>query len=106
MDQLCVSTFAAHAHPVWSADSPDVMEQEVANLMPCGVRAGNAVAAYLILRAFSWQLRLSPVAFEEFAAALFAPQPTPYMDEVRAPAGMHISQGLQNLLGPLFLGQS
>lgn len=41
------------------------------------------MAAYLILRAFSWQLRLSPVAFEEFAAALFTPQPTPYMDEVR-----------------------
>jgi hypothetical protein len=40
------------------------------------------VAAYLILRAFSWQLRLSPVVFEEFAAALFATHPTPLMDEV------------------------
>ncbi len=40
------------------------------------------MAAYLILRAFSWQLRLSPVAFEEFAAALFATHPTPLMDEV------------------------
>ncbi|BDA48817.1 probable pH-interacting protein at C-terminar half [Coccomyxa sp. Obi] len=43
---------------------------------------GDAVAAYLILRAFSWQLRLSPVAFEEYAAALFATHPTPLMDEV------------------------
>lgn len=41
------------------------------------------MAAYMILRAFSWQLRLSPVAFEEFAAALFATHPTPLMDEVR-----------------------
>ena len=46
--------------------------------------AGDATAAYLLLRAFSWQLRLSPVAFEEFAAALFAHHPTPLMDEVRA----------------------
>ena len=48
----------------------------------CVVLSGDAVAAYLILRAFSWQLRLSPVAFEEFAAALFATHPTPLMDEV------------------------
>ena len=36
----------------------------------------------MIIRAFSWQLRLSPVAFEEFAAALFAPHPSPLLDEV------------------------
>ena len=47
-------------------------------------RAGDAVGAYLLLRAFSWQLRLSPVALEEFAAALFAPHPPPLMDEARA----------------------
>ncbi len=41
------------------------------------------MGAYLLLRAFSWQLRLSPVALEEFAAALFAPHPTPLMDEAR-----------------------
>ena len=40
------------------------------------------MAAYLILRAFSWQIRLSPVAFEEYAAALFVTHPTPLMDEV------------------------
>ena len=46
--------------------------------------AGDAISAYMIIRAFSWQLRLSPVAFEEFAAALFAPHPSPLLDEARA----------------------
>ncbi len=45
---------------------------------------GDAISAYMIIRAFSWQLRLSPVAFEEFAAALFAPHPSPLLDEARA----------------------
>ena len=44
--------------------------------------AGDAISAYMIIRAFSWQLRLSPVAFEEFAAALFASHPSPLLDEV------------------------
>ncbi len=46
--------------------------------------AGDAISAYMIIRAFSWQLRLSPVAFEEFAAALFASHPSPLLDEVRS----------------------
>ena len=46
--------------------------------------AGDAISAYMIIRAFSWQLRLSPVAFEEFAAALFASHPSPLIDEARA----------------------
>ena len=37
----------------------------------------------MIIRAFSWQLRLSPVMFEEFAAALFANHPSPFLDEVQ-----------------------
>ena len=44
---------------------------------------GDAVSAYMIIRAFSWQLRLSPVMFEEFAAALFANHPSPFLDEVQ-----------------------
>ena len=43
---------------------------------------GDTAAAYMVLRAFSWQLRLSPVIFESFAAAVAAPLPTPLMDEV------------------------
>ncbi|KAL3131285.1 hypothetical protein ABBQ38_000578 [Trebouxia sp. C0009 RCD-2024] len=43
---------------------------------------GDAVAAYNILRAFSWQIRLSPFAFEELCAALFNPNPSPLMDEL------------------------
>ena len=43
---------------------------------------GDAISAYMIIRAFSWQLRLSPVMFEEFAAALFANHPSPFLDEV------------------------
>lgn len=41
------------------------------------------MAAYCILRAFSWQLRLSPFPLEHLAAALTAPHPTPLLDEVR-----------------------
>ena len=48
--------------------------------------AGDALAAYNILRAFSWQIRLSPFAFEELCAALFLPTPSPLMDE------LHVSQ--------------
>ena len=44
---------------------------------------GDAISAYMIIRAFSWQLRLSPVMFEEFAAALFANHPSPFLDEVQ-----------------------
>ena len=47
------------------------------------VSAGPMVAAYCILRAFSWQLRLSPFPLEHLAAALSAPHPTPLLDEVR-----------------------
>ena len=46
------------------------------------VLAGHAVAAYNILRAFSWQIRLSPVPFEELCASLFLPQPSPLADEI------------------------
>lgn len=45
--------------------------------------AGPMVAAYCILRAFSWQLRLSPFPLEHLAVALTAPHPTPLLDEVR-----------------------
>ena len=41
------------------------------------------MAAYCILRAFSWQLRLSPFPLEHLAAALTAAHPTPLLDEVR-----------------------
>ena len=40
------------------------------------------MSAYTILRAFSWQLYLSPVFFEELCAALVAGQPTPLADEI------------------------
>ncbi|KAK9868990.1 hypothetical protein WJX84_004562 [Apatococcus fuscideae] len=43
---------------------------------------GDALAAYNILRAFSWQLRLSPATFAEFCTALGSSQPTPLMDEI------------------------
>ena len=39
------------------------------------------MAAYMILRAFSWHLRLSPVPFPEFCAALGSPDPTPLLDD-------------------------
>ena len=44
--------------------------------------AGDAAAAYAILRAFSWQLRLSPVPFGELCAALGSHQTTPLLDDV------------------------
>ena len=44
--------------------------------------AGDAAAAYAILRAFSWQLRLSPVPFGELCAALVSAQTTPLLDDV------------------------
>lgn len=40
------------------------------------------MAAYNILRAFSWQLRLSPFPLADWCAALAAPQPSPLADEV------------------------
>lgn len=39
------------------------------------------MAAYNILRAFSWQLRLSPFPLADWCAALAAPHPTPLADE-------------------------
>ena len=44
--------------------------------------AGDAMAAYMIWRAFSWQLRLSPVAFPELCAALLSVEPTPLLDDL------------------------
>ena len=44
--------------------------------------AGDALAAYNLLRAFSWQLRLSPATFAEFCTALGSSQPTALMDEI------------------------
>jgi hypothetical protein len=43
---------------------------------------GDMLAAYATLRAFSWQLRLSPFPFEDLAAALAAPAPSTLADEV------------------------
>ncbi len=43
---------------------------------------GDALAAYNLLRAFSWQLRLSPATFAEFCTALGSSQPTALMDEI------------------------
>ncbi|KAK9838020.1 hypothetical protein WJX74_009849 [Apatococcus lobatus] len=43
---------------------------------------GDALAAYNLLRAFSWQLRLSPCTFADFCAALGSGRPTPLMDEI------------------------
>jgi DDT domain len=40
------------------------------------------LAAYHIVRAFSWQIRLSPVPFEDFAAALFLPHGSTLLDEL------------------------
>ena len=57
--------------------------------------AGDALAAYNILRAFSWQIRLSPFAFEELCAALYLPTPSPLMDE------LHVSPALCIL--PIFV---
>lgn len=39
------------------------------------------MAAYHILRAFSWQLRLAPFPLADWCAALAAPQPSPLLDE-------------------------
>lgn len=36
----------------------------------------------MILRAFSWQLRLSPVPFPELCAAILSSDPTPLADDV------------------------
>lgn len=52
------------------------------------------MAAYNILRAFSWQIRLSPFAFEELCAALFMPNPSPLMDE------LHVSLDTSSLGKP------
>lgn len=43
---------------------------------------GDAMSAFLVLRAFSWQLCLSPVTFEEVCAALDCNDPTPLADEI------------------------
>lgn len=40
------------------------------------------MSAYMTLRAFSWQICLSPVFFEELCAALNSGQPTPLADEI------------------------
>lgn len=55
-------------------------------MRPCQrplVHAGSITAAYCILRAFSWQLRLSPFPLEDLAAAITCRRPTPLMDEVK-----------------------
>lgn len=44
--------------------------------------SGFVAASYSILRAFSWQIRLSPVPFEELCAAIVLPQPSALLDEL------------------------
>ncbi|GAB4819339.1 hypothetical protein N2152v2_006385 [Parachlorella kessleri] len=43
---------------------------------------GELLAAWNILRGFSWQLRLSPTSFADFCAAMASPLPTTLIDEV------------------------
>ena len=56
--------------------------QKVRGCWKSTVSAGDAMSAYTILRAFSWQLCLSPVLFEELCAALVSGQPTALADEM------------------------
>ncbi len=44
--------------------------------------SGDALSAYNLLRAFSWQVRLSPFPFEDLLAALAMPTPNPLIDEL------------------------
>ena len=44
--------------------------------------AGDALSAYNLLRAFSWQIRLSPFPFEDLLAALAMPASNPLIDEL------------------------
>lgn len=43
---------------------------------------GKLAGAYAILRAFSWQIRLSPFLFEELCAAFCSPKSSPLLDEI------------------------
>lgn len=43
---------------------------------------GNLMASYLILRAFSWQLKLSPFSCEAFLEAVMSHQPNSIVDEI------------------------
>lgn len=61
--------------------------------------AGDALAAYNILRAFSWQIRLSPFAFEELCAALFLSNPSPLMDELHVSCCLFVVQSVLVLIG-------
>ena len=63
---------------------PQRGQEDDAVLIPT-VAMGDLVGSYIILRAFSWQLRLSPFSFDAFCAAMDSQQPSRIMDE------MHVS---------------
>ena len=58
--------------------------------------AGDALSAYNLLRAFSWQIRLSPFPFEDLLAALAMPTPNPLMDELH----VSVSAGTRSVCRP------
>jgi len=43
---------------------------------------GDLLSAYVMMRSFSWQLRLSPFSFEDFCKAMSSTHPTQLMDEI------------------------
>ena len=54
----------------------------VGNVQVPGVLLGELVSSYLVLRAFSWQLKLSPFPLESFIEAIVAERPNRLIDEV------------------------
>ena len=46
------------------------------------VALGDMISAYVTIRAFSWQLRLSPFSFESFCSAMMSNEPSQIMDEL------------------------
>jgi len=43
---------------------------------------GDMISAYVTIRAFSWQIRLSPFSFESFCSAMMSNEPSQIMDEL------------------------
>jgi DDT domain len=63
------------------------------------------VAAYHVLRAFSWQLRLAPFPLADWCAALAAPQHSPLLDEAHLALVRLLAQDESKVLQKAKLGQ-
>lgn len=65
---------------------------------------GWVASAYCIIRALSWQLKVSPFSFPDLVAALCLPQPGPIVDDLHVAILRYDLNGLRVMMDVVGMG--